>query len=114
MGIGGKGTQRRNHKHKAAKPVVEDKMFRDDNTVVHIKKPTVQYSFKEQLLVLQGNSETKNLKDMLPEILKQVGPQQFNYLKDMIAESMKVPDASALYDKAKAAEEDDDVPPPLV
>ena len=67
------------------------------------------------MLVLQGHAETKNLKDMLPEILKQVGPQQFNYLKDMIAESMKAPDASALYEKAKAAEEDDDdVPPPLV
>merc|ERR1712166_560103 len=60
--------------------IEEVNMFRDDNTVVHMKKPQVQYSFKEQLLVLQGNPETKNLKDMLPEILKQVGPQQFNYL----------------------------------
>ena len=47
----------------------------------------MQYSFREQLLVLQGNPETKNLKDMMPDILKQVGPQQFGYLKNIIGEA---------------------------
>merc|ERR1711981_1020457 len=103
--IGGKGTQRRKNKHVQKKVVAEDKkltsaikkydpktipdieevnMFRDDNTILHMKKPQVQYSFREQLLVLQGNPETKNLKDMMPDILKQIGPQQLEALKDII------------------------------
>ena len=82
-------------------------MFRDDNTVLHMRKPKVEYSFREQLLVLQGNPETKNLKDMMPEILKQVGPQQFGYLKDIISQAAN-PSA------AVAEEDEDDGPPPLV
>ena len=80
-------------------------MFRDDNTVLHMRKPKVEYSFREQLLVLQGNPETKNLKDMMPDILKQVGPQQFGYLKDIISEASN---------PAATVEEDDEGPPPLV
>jgi hypothetical protein len=57
-------------------------------------------------LVLQGNPETKNLKDMMPEILKQVGPQQFGYLKDIISQ--------AANPAAAEAEDEDDGPPPLV
>lgn len=35
-------------------------------------------------MVVTGNPETKELKDMMPEILKQVGPQQFNFLKTIM------------------------------
>ena len=59
-------------------------MFRDDHTVLHIRRPKVQYAYKEQMMVIQGNPETKNLKDMLPDIMKQVGPSEYEYLKDAI------------------------------
>ena len=66
-------------------------MFKDDNTVIHFKKPLstylftinififqiVQFSVKENLMVVTGNPETKELKELMPEILKQVGPQQY-------------------------------------
>jgi hypothetical protein len=35
-------------------------------------------------MVVTGIPETKELKDMLPDILKQVGPQQFNFLKTIM------------------------------
>lgn len=35
-------------------------------------------------MVVTGVPETKELKDMMPEILKQVGPQQFNFLKTIM------------------------------
>ena len=60
-------------------------MFKDDNTVVHFKKPLIQFSVRENLLVVTGNPETKDLKEMMPDILKQVGPQQYQYLKSVIA-----------------------------
>ena len=98
--IGGKGTQRRTKKvvHSHGTEVNEDKklkstikkfgmqqlqdidevnMFKDDNTVVHLKRPQTQFSVRENLLVVAGNAETKALQDMMPDILKQVGPKQY-------------------------------------
>ena len=71
MQIGGKGTQKRKKepKHRGNKveadkkiqalakksqarkinEVSEINIFKDDNTVVHFKKPTLEYSFKENL-----------------------------------------------------------------
>ena len=80
-------------------------MFKDDNTVVHLKRPQTQFSVRENLLVVAGTPETKQLKDMMPDILKQVGPQQYQYLKTQI-------DPSGA--KADAAKDDDDDVPELV
>lgn len=55
-------------------------------------------------MVVTGNPETKELKDMLPEGLKQFGPQQLSYLKNFLGggvESVK---------ESKAEEDEDDVP----
>jgi nascent polypeptide-associated complex subunit beta len=67
----------------------------------------VQFSVRENLLVVTGNPETKELKDMMPEILKQVGPQQYSALKDYIQNMGKIPEG-------KAGEEDEDDVPELV
>jgi nascent polypeptide-associated complex subunit beta len=61
----------------------------------------VQVSVRENLLVVTGNPETKELKDMMPDILKQVGPQQFSFLKDMVKN---------IIPESKAEEDEDDVP----
>ena len=61
---------------------------------------------RENLLSVGGAPETKELKDMLPEILKQVGPQQYNALKDLVDAGSKA--------GAAAGEEDPDDVPPLV
>jgi len=65
----------------------------------------VQFSVRENLLVVTGNSEAKEIKDLLPDILKQVGPQQYGYLKEMMGEMGK---------QATAGEDDEDDVPPLV
>merc|ERR1711935_559257 len=122
--IGGKGTQRRTKKvvHSHGQEVNEDKklkstikkfgmqqlqdidevnMFKDDNTVVHLKRPQTQFSVRENMLVVAGNAETKGLQEMMPDILKQVGPKQYQFLKSQL---------STLNDKTAEAEDDDDVP----
>ena len=91
---GGKGTERRKKKvppknknedavlnKKLSKfglqtlPDIEEvNMFRDDDTVMHFKKPVLQFSMKDQLITVSGDCETKNIKDLLPGILNQVGP----------------------------------------
>ena len=58
-------------------------------------------------MVVSGNPETKELKDMMPEILKQVGPQQYNYLKNIMGNMETVKEG-------KAGDEDEDDVPELV
>lgn len=60
------------------------------------------FSVRENLLVVSGAPETKSLKDMMPDILKQVGPQQYQFLKEQIGAGVE--------GKAQAADDDDDVP----
>jgi hypothetical protein len=54
-------------------------------------------------LVVAGSPETKLLKDMMPDILKQVGPKQYDFLKSQLG------DLGATK-KAAAADDEDDVP----
>ena len=55
---------------------------------------------------MSGAPETKSLKEMMPDILKQVGPQQYQFLKQQIG--------AAVDGKAEAADDDDDDVPELV
>ena len=123
--IGGKGTVRRTKKVVHKEAIQEDKklkatikkfgmqvlqdidevnMFKDDNTVVHMRKPQTQFSVRENLLVVAGQAETKALKDMMPDILKQLGPQQYQFLKGQLGNM----------DGKKEDEGDDDDVPNLV
>merc|ERR1719189_1071871 len=126
--LGGKGTQRKVQK---AKPEAsqEDKklqtaikkfgvqplgeieevnMFKDDNTIIHFKRPQVQFSARESILVVTGTNEAKEFKDLMPDILRQVGPQQYGFLKDLIGQQAKGAKG------AEAGEDDEDDVPPLV
>merc|ERR1719409_2358703 len=90
-------------------PEIEEvNMSREDASVLHMRKPQVKYAFKEQLLVLNGNVETKTLKSMMPDILKQVGPKEFGHLTELI-QGMQGGAAGA---KPEGDEEDDDDQPP--
>ena len=111
--IGGKGTQKRKKaaKHRGNKVEADNKIqalskkagarkinevseiniFKDDNTVVQLKKPSLEYSFKEKVSFVSGVSDTKNIKDILPGIIKQLGPKQFEFMKEY-AETLKAKD----------------------
>lgn len=58
-------------------------------------------------MVVTGNPETKELKELMPEILKQVGPQQYQYLKTIMGNMETVKES-------KTGEEDEDDVPDLV
>ena len=102
--IGGKGSQRRKHpvKHRSNKVEVDKKIeavakksqarklneitevniFKDDNTVIQFKKPTIEYSFKEKVSFVSGIHETKNLKEVFTSLLKQLGPKQLAFVRE--------------------------------
>ena len=97
-----------------------DKVFLVESTQVcsfELKRLTcplclVQFSVRENLLVVRGASESKEIKDLLPEILKQVGPQQYGFLKDLIDQTGgKLAKGAAGKDAAAGEDDEDDVPP---
>lgn len=64
--------------------IEEVNFFRDDNTVMNFKRPAVDFSVRDNLLVVSGNPDTKDIETMLPDILKQCGPEQAAKLKDVV------------------------------
>jgi nascent polypeptide-associated complex subunit beta len=64
--------------------VDEVNFFRDDNTVLHFSKPEAYASIQNNTFIVAGEPETKNIKDLLPDILQQLGPKQHKILKDIV------------------------------
>lgn len=84
--------------------IEEVNMFREDDSVLHFKRPTLQFSMKEQLVTVSGETEEKNIKDLLPGILSQVGPDQYKALQEIVGQAAP----------GKTDEKDDDDVPELV
>ena len=128
--IGGKGTQRRKHpvKQRAGKVEVDKKIesvakkaqarklneitevniFKDDNTVIQFKKPTIEYSFKEKVSFVSGIHETKNLKEVFTSLIKQLGPKQLAFVKDT-SEALKSKDKEKIDEAPELVEDFDAV-----
>lgn len=123
--IGGKGTPRRKKKVLHATAATDDKklqsslkklsvntipgieevnMIKDDGTVIHFNNPKAQASLAANTFAVTGHGETKQITEMLPGILSQLGPEGLNQLK-RLATSV----AGSTAGKA-TIEEDDEVP----
>ena len=76
------------------------------DTLFHLCVCVVMFSMRENLLSVVGQPETKTMQEMLPGILQQVGPQQYNFLKDIIDKSGLGKGGAAGGDA-----DEDDVPP---
>jgi len=100
--IGGKGTARRKKKvvHRSATtddkklqstlkklavstiPGIEEvNMIKDDGTVIHFNNPKVQASLSSNVFAVTGHGETKEVAEMLPSILSQMGPESLEHVK---------------------------------
>jgi len=100
--IGGKGTPRRKKKvvHRSATtddkklqstlkklavttiPGIEEvNMIKDDGTVIHFNNPKVQASLSSNVFAITGHGETKDVAEMLPQILSQMGPESLEHVK---------------------------------
>merc|ERR1712184_201360 len=100
--IGGKGTARRKKKvvHRTATtddkklqsslkklsvnsiPGIEEvNMIKDDGTVIHFNNPKVQASLAANTFAVTGHGENKQITDLLPGILNQLGAESLTHLK---------------------------------
>jgi len=134
--IGGKGTARRKKKvvHRSATtddkklqstlkklavstiPGIEEvNMIRDDGTVIHFNNPKVQASLSSNVFAVTGHGETKEVAEMLPAILSQMGPESLEHVKrfaytggqQRLAQMAGKTDAG---EEADADSDDEDVP----
>ncbi|CAJ0915012.1 unnamed protein product, partial [Mesorhabditis belari] len=116
---GGKGTVRRKKKvvHKTAAsddkklqsnlkklsvtniPGIEEvNMIKEDGTVIHFNNPKVQASVPANTFSVCGSAENKQITELLPAILNQLGPESLTHLKKL---------ASNVTTQFKTSEEDD-------
>merc|ERR1719378_594464 len=81
--------------------IEEVNMFKDDGTILHFETPKVQAAIASNTYVITGNAESKQLQELLPGIISQLGPDNLASLK-RIAESFSEP--------GDGKKEEDDVP----
>merc|ERR1712150_448848 len=102
--IGGKGTQRRKKKviHRTATtdgkkiemslkklavnsiPGIEEvNMNKEDGQVIHFNNPKVQASLAANTFAITGHAENKQITEMLPGILNQLGAESLSNLKKL-------------------------------
>lgn len=124
--IGGKGTPRRKKKVVHATAATDDKklqsslkklsvntipgieevnMIKDDGTVIHFNNPKAQASLAANTFAITGHAESKQITEMLPGILSQLGPEGLTQLK-RLASSV----ASSAGGAKLAIDEEDEVP----
>jgi len=130
--IGGKGTARRKKKvvHRTATtddkklqsslkklsvnniPGIEEvNMIKDDGSVIHFNNPKVQASLAANTFAVTGHAENKQITEMLPGILNQLGAESLTHLKRLAS---NVTGGAGLGEVAGAADDDDDEVPDLV
>ncbi|KAK9472690.1 NAC domain-containing protein [Dipodascopsis tothii] len=125
--IGGKGTPRRKTKkvHKATgtdnkalqaslaklnaqsiQGIEEVNMFKDDGSVLHFNAPKVQASVASNTFAIYGAGEDKDLTELVPGILTQMGPDSLASLRKLAEQYQSL----QLNDDKKAEENDDEIP----
>ena len=128
--IGGKGTPRRKVKkvHKSAgtddkklqtalkklnvqpiQAIEEVNMFKEDGNVIHFAAPKVQASVPANTFAIYGNGEDKELTELVPGILNQLGPDSLASLRKL-AESYQSLQKKEGDDLTKDDSDDDDIP----
>merc|ERR1711881_501884 len=124
--IGGKGTARRKKKVVHRTATTEDKklqsslkklsvnsipgieevnMIKDHGTVIHFNNPKVQASLAANTFAVTGHGENKQITDLLPGILNQLGAESLTHLKKLAS---NVPSADGLDGGMEAGKDDDD------
>lgn len=61
--------------------IEEVNMIRNDGKVLHFEKPKVQAAIAANTFSVSGSSQLKELSELLPGILPQLGPESLSHLK---------------------------------
>ncbi|KAI1944378.1 Nascent polypeptide-associated complex subunit beta [Ophidiomyces ophidiicola] len=87
--------------------IEEVNMFKEDGNVIHFAAPKVQASVPSNTFAIYGNGEEKELTELVPGILNQLGPDSLASLRKL-AESYQ--NMQKKEEGKKDDEDDEDIP----
>jgi len=94
--------------------IEEVNMIKDDGTVIHFNNPKVQASLAANTFAVTGHAENKQITEMLPGILNQLGAESLTHLKRLASNVGAGGMGGAVEAAGTMDEEDDDEVPDLV
>ncbi|KAF3068729.1 hypothetical protein CFAM422_007764 [Trichoderma lentiforme] len=83
--------------------IEEVNMFKSDGNVIHFAAPKVHAAVQSNTFAIYGNGEDKELTELVPGILNQLGP-------DSLASLRKLAESYQNMQKAEKGEDDDEIP----
>nr|XP_054507456.1 transcription factor BTF3-like isoform X2 [Agelaius phoeniceus] len=87
--------------------IEEVNMFTNQGTVIHFNNPKVQASLAANTFTITGHAETKQLTEMLPSILNQLGADSLTSLR-RLAEALPKQSMDGKAPLASGGDDDDD------
>lgn len=90
--------------------VAEANFFRDDGSVLHFNRVGVQAAAANNTYAVTGFAQEKNITDLLPGILTQLGSENLQTLQKLAESFNQNPEALAQLQKGVAAEKEEDIP----
>eukprot|EP01017_Pseudomicrothorax_dubius_P035155 TRINITY_DN4888_c0_g1_i3.p1 TRINITY_DN4888_c0_g1~~TRINITY_DN4888_c0_g1_i3.p1 ORF type:complete len:163 (-),score=76.53 TRINITY_DN4888_c0_g1_i3:139-555(-) len=87
----------------------EVNMFKDDSTVIQFKRPEVFAAFQSNAFAVMGPAETKNIMDILPELLQQLNPKELQSLGEKLKKDLPK-DVKNTIKEEKDEEDKDEIP----
>ncbi|RMD42937.1 hypothetical protein DV735_g2215, partial [Chaetothyriales sp. CBS 134920] len=89
--------------------IEEVNLFKEDGNVIHFAAPKVHASVPSNTFAIYGNGEDKELTELVPGILNQLGPDSLASLR-RLAESYQSLQKKEGGDAKKGDEDDDEIP----
>jgi len=89
-------------------------MFKQDGNVIHFAAPKVHASVPSNTFAIYGNGEDKELTELVPGILNQLGPDSLASLRKLAESYQSMQKAEGGEDKKDDEDDDDDDIPDLV
>merc|ERR1719328_770902 len=85
--------------------IEEVNMIKEDGSVIHFNNPKVQASLAANTFAVTGHTENKQITDLLPGILNQLGAESLTHLKKLAS---NVPTVDGVDGGMEAGKDDDD------
>ncbi|KAK2803689.1 Nascent polypeptide-associated complex subunit beta [Emmonsiellopsis sp. PD_5] len=90
--------------------IEEVNMFKEDGNVIHFAAPKVHASVPSNTFAIYGNGEDKELTELVPGILNQLGPDSLASLRKLAESYQSMQKKEGGEDKKEDEEDDEDIP----
>ncbi|KAK0110701.1 Nascent polypeptide-associated complex subunit beta [Cadophora gregata f. sp. sojae] len=90
--------------------IEEVNMFKSDGNVIHFAAPKVHAAVPSNTFAIYGNGEDKELTELVPGILNQLGPDSLASLRKLAESYQSMQKAEGGEGKKDEDDDDDDIP----